>query len=128
MASGHVNRRKGRTHGRTDQTANVKKILANALPVDTCRHSSRASQCPKRQFMTHQRHKGLHSRRVVGHLGGGCSPAIPVFNVRIWNFSDTKGIEASRRMVSMKASLPGFSSGIGEQQPQRQLVFSDGYG
>ena len=32
MASGHVNRATGRTHGRTDQSAYVKKVLANSEP------------------------------------------------------------------------------------------------
>jgi|SRR5215471_12917557 hypothetical protein len=32
MASGHVNRTKGRTHGCTDQPAGVKKVLANSEP------------------------------------------------------------------------------------------------
>ena len=32
MASGHVNRTKGRTHGCTDQLAGVKKVLANSEP------------------------------------------------------------------------------------------------
>jgi hypothetical protein len=32
MASGHVNRTKGRTHGCTDQPACVKKVLANSEP------------------------------------------------------------------------------------------------
>jgi hypothetical protein len=32
MASGHVNRIKGRTHGRTDQACNVKIVLANQEP------------------------------------------------------------------------------------------------
>jgi len=32
MASGHVNRTKGRTHGYTDQPAGREKILANSEP------------------------------------------------------------------------------------------------
>ena len=32
MASGHVNRTKGRTHGCTDQLAGVKKVLAKSEP------------------------------------------------------------------------------------------------
>jgi hypothetical protein len=32
MASGHVNRTKGRTHGCTDQPARAKKVLANSEP------------------------------------------------------------------------------------------------
>ena len=32
MASGHVNRIKGRTHGCTDQGSFVKKVLANSEP------------------------------------------------------------------------------------------------
>ena len=32
MASGHVTRTKGRTHGCTDQLAGVKKVLANSEP------------------------------------------------------------------------------------------------
>jgi hypothetical protein len=32
MASGHVNRVIGRTHGRTDHAAHLKKVLANGEP------------------------------------------------------------------------------------------------
>ena len=32
MASGHVNRATGRTHGRTDQACDVKNVLANTEP------------------------------------------------------------------------------------------------
>ena len=32
MASGHVNRIIGRTHGCSDQTCDVKKVLANTEP------------------------------------------------------------------------------------------------
>ena len=32
MASGHVNRIKGRTHGCTDQLCDVKNVLANSEP------------------------------------------------------------------------------------------------
>ena len=32
MASGHVNRIKGRTHGCTDQCCDVKNLLANSEP------------------------------------------------------------------------------------------------
>jgi hypothetical protein len=32
MASGHVNRTKGRTHGYTDQPAGREKVLANSEP------------------------------------------------------------------------------------------------
>jgi hypothetical protein len=50
MASGHVNRTKGRTHGCTDQLAGVKKVLANSEPSThvhsaTCRDEALRSAC-----------------------------------------------------------------------------------
>ena len=54
MASGHVNRTTGRTHGRTDQSAYVKKVLANSEVAVGTEISLRPPHRSRRALLTHR--------------------------------------------------------------------------